>query len=328
MRLLPTTLVETSVNPRDPRIVDVAGAVSALRSGRLVALPTETVYGLGANALDPAAVARVFAVKGRPEHHPLIVHLARADLLPGWTTAVPDAAWILAERFWPGPLTIVLRRGPLASDQVTGGLGTVAVRVPDHPLTRAVLEAFGSGVAAPSANRFGKVSPTTAAHVAEDLGDDIDAILDGGPCRVGVESTIVDLSPSDPREWSVLRPGGLDASVLGDALGRPLPVAMGGPKKAPGQLAHHYAPNARLEVVPPAASEARLAELEAAGRQVVRLGAHELGATAEAWAYSLYGAIRRADAARPDVIVVETPPPGALAEAVRDRLTRASARHG
>lgn len=307
------------------RSVDVPGAVAVLRRGGLVALPTETVYGLAADALDPAAVARVFAVKGRPEHHPLIVHLARADLLPGWVGKVPEAAWILAERFWPGPLTLVLERGPLASDQVTGALSTVAVRVPDHELTRAVLEALGTGVAAPSANRFGKVSPTTAQHVIDDLGDAVDAVLDGGPCRVGVESTIVDLSPADPRDWGVLRPGGIDAATLGEALGRPMPIKLGGPKKAPGQMPSHYAPNARLEVAPPDAIAVIEAELRATGKDVVRLGRADLGATAEAWARSLYAAIRSADAARPDVILVETPPPGSLAEAVRDRLQRASA---
>jgi len=288
----------------------------------VVALPTETVYGLGADALDAHAVARVFAIKGRPEHHPLIVHLARADLLPGWAIDVPDAAWTLAERFWPGPLTLLLRRGPLASDQVTGGLATIAVRVPDHTLVLAVLDALGSGVAAPSANRFGRVSPTTAAHVVADLGTDVDAVLDGGACRVGVESTIIDLSSPDPRTWAVLRPGGVDTNQLSEALGRDIPIALGGPKKAPGQLASHYAPRARLEVV--VDLDQRAAALEAAGRRVVRLGPDQLGATAEAWARSLYGAIREADGQGPDVILVASPPAGALRDAVHDRLRRAA----
>ncbi|MCC6623703.1 MAG: threonylcarbamoyl-AMP synthase [Deltaproteobacteria bacterium] len=314
------------MQPSSPRDVDVAEAMAVLRAGGIVAVPTETVYGLAADALNPAAVARVFRVKGRPEHHPLIVHLASADRLPGWAERIPDAAWRLADAFWPGPLTLVLARGPLASDQVTAGLSTVAVRVPDHALTLALLDGLGSGVAAPSANRFGRVSPTTAEHVRRDLDGDIDAILDGGPCRVGIESTIVDLSPDDPRDWAVLRPGGIDASAIGEVLGHPVPIAMGGPKKAPGQMASHYAPSSRLEVVPPADVPARRAYWGAAGKAVVVLGRAELGERADAWARALYGAIREADLRRPDVIVVETPPGGALADAVADRLRRASAR--
>ena len=311
--------------PSLPPLVDVASAARILRAGGLVALPTETVYGLADNGRDQAAVYRVFAVKGRPEFHPLIVHLAGADLLPGWVEDVPEAAWVLARRFWPGPLTLVLKRGALASDQVTGGLDTVAVRVPDHAATLAVLAELGSGVAAPSANRFGRVSPTTAAHVIEDLGADVDAVLDGGPCRVGVESTIVDLSSKDPREWAILRPGGLDASALGEVLGRPLAVVAGATKvRAPGQMASHYAPRARLEVVPLPLMDERAAAWQADGKRVVRLGQRELGTRADAWARSLYGAIRQADGSGADVILVETPPGGALADAVHDRLSRAS----
>jgi len=317
------------VNASTPsaRFVEVDEAIDILRRGGLVALPTETVYGLGADALDPSAVARIFSVKGRPTSHPLIVHLADADHLPGWAE-VPDEAWLLAERFWPGPLTLVLPRGPLALDAVTGGLGTIGLRVPAHPLTRAVLLGLGSGVAAPSANRFGRISPTTAQHVAADLGVEVDGILDGGPCEVGIESTIVDMSRADGP--AVLRQGAITREALAEALGRPVGLrthadVVGGEERAvaPGQLASHYAPRARLELAP----RERIAELARglSTERVVILGDAELGTDAERWARNLYAALRDADARGPDVILVPVPPAGALAAAVLDRLTRAAA---
>lgn len=310
------------------RRVDVDGAIAILRDGGIVALPTETVYGLGASALDRGAIARVFATKGRPTHHPLIVHLADADRLPAFA-ATSDDAWRLAERFWPGPLTLVLPRGPLALDEVTGGLPTVGVRVPAHAATLAVLAGFGSGVAAPSANRFGRISPTTAEHVAADLPGV--PILDGGPCAVGVESTIVDLSGAAP---AVLRLGAVTPEAIAETLGRGVALATeaartssGERATAPGQLASHYAPRARLELVPRDRIGARRDELGAHG--IVVLGDAELGADAATWARALYDALRRADALGPEVILVPTPPAGALAAAVLDRLRRASApRHG
>ncbi|MGH9027962.1 MAG: L-threonylcarbamoyladenylate synthase, partial [Acidimicrobiia bacterium] len=183
--------------------IDEAAAV--LRGGGLVAFPTETVYGLGADAARPLAVARLYAVKRRPTGHPVIVHLPDADVIDDWAVAVPDGARRLAAACWPGPLTLLLRRAPSVLDVVTGGLDTVGVRVPAHPVAQSLLRAFGGGVAAPSANRFGAVSPTTADHVRSDLGDGVDVVLDGGPCPVGVESTIVDCSGERP---VVLRPGG------------------------------------------------------------------------------------------------------------------------
>jgi L-threonylcarbamoyladenylate synthase len=311
------------------RRVGVEEAVSILRRGGLVALPTETVYGLGASALDPKAVARVFAVKRRPVHHPLIVHLADADHLPGWAE-VPDAAWRLAERFWPGPLTVVLRRGPLALDAVTGGLATVGLRVPAHPLTQAVLVGLGGGIAAPSANRFGHVSPTTAEHVLADLGGEIDGVLDGGPCEVGIESTIVDLSGAEGEAPRVLRLGAVTPEAIAEVIGAEVVVSLGAKAtpegeraSAPGQLASHYAPRARLELWPRDAIAGRVAAL--AGRAVVVLGDDELGSSAQSWARGLYAALRAADAAVPEVILVPVPPGGALAHAVRDRLERAAA---
>ncbi|AKF07425.1 L-threonylcarbamoyladenylate synthase [Sandaracinus amylolyticus] len=243
--------------------VDVDTAATLLRAGKLVAIPTETVYGLGADAEQPDAVARIFAAKGRPSSHPLIVHLRAADALDeGWAANVPPAARRLADVLWPGPLTLILQRGPRALDAVTGGLSTVGLRVPAHPLARALLERVG-GIAAPSANRFGSVSPTTAAHVQRDLGDRIDAVLDGGPCEVGIESTIVDVSTGVPR---ILRPGGISREVLEEILGAPVPMAGDDAPRAPGMLASHYAPRAKVVAVAPRDASQRAHELAREGR--------------------------------------------------------------
>ncbi|MFZ3204798.1 MAG: L-threonylcarbamoyladenylate synthase, partial [Pseudomonas sp.] len=187
-------------------MTEIERAAECLRAGKLVAFPTETVYGLGADALNAQAVAGIYAAKGRPADHPLIVHGADGDTLLRLARRVPAPAWVLIERFWPGPLTLVLSRAASVSDAVTGGQGTVALRVPDHPLALALLAEFGGPLVAPSANRFGRISPTTAEHVQEELGSAVDFILDGGPCQVGVESAIVDLSGDAPR---LLRPGGV-----------------------------------------------------------------------------------------------------------------------
>lgn len=312
---------------------DIERAVELLRAGGLVALPTETVYGLFARADDELAVRRVFAVKGRPASHPLIVHLPQASALPDWASQVPPQAWKLAEAFWPGPLTLVLSRSARALDVVTGGQDTVALRVPRHPDTRAVLERLGLGVAAPSANRFGKVSPTTAEHVRADLGDDVDFVLDGGPCDVGVESTIVDLSGPTFR---LLRPGGVAREelerVLGAALADPLPSSA----RVPGSLASHYAPAAGVELVTADQLARRAEELLAQGLRVGVLfppgatapaGALRLDVPADAagFARELYAALRRADQQGCQVVLVSPPDPAGLGLAVRDRLARAAA---
>lgn len=303
-------------------IVDVEGAVDRLRRGGVVAIPTETVYGLAASALDPVAVAKVFAIKGRPTHHPLIVHLAAASQLVGWGV-VDRRAELLARAFWPGPLTLIVPRGPLALDAVTGGLETVGVRVPAHPVALALLERFGGGLAAPSANRFGFVSPTTADHVAQDLaGEDI-GLVDGGPCEVGIESTIVDVSGERP---ALLRLGKITREEVEAVLGEPVELALHAARaKAPGQLASHYAPRARLEVVPAERLEARRLELVAVEgpERVATLTA--LGASPAEWAKNLYAALREADARGPAVILIAPPPEGPMQEAVVDRLARASA---
>jgi len=297
-----------------------------------VAFPTETVYGLGANALDPHAVARIFAAKGRPTDHPLICHIASADDLAPLVAEVTPLAQALADAFWPGPLTLVLPRSAAVPDAVTGGRDTVAVRVPDHPLALELLRAFGGPVAAPSANRFGRPSPTRANDVRDELGDTVDVILDGGPCAIGVESTVLDLTSNPPQ---VLRPGGVSVEQIEAVIG---PVdGASGPARAPGMLEAHYAPGARVEVVSADAAAARAADLTAAGTSVALLAADVISplpdsvlvlgpaGAPDAYAALLYTAFRRADAARCQVIVAVPPPAHGIGVAVRDRLARAAA---
>jgi len=330
---------------------DVAVAVEALRRGALVAFPTETVYGLGAAARDPEAVARIYRAKRRPRGHPVIVHLAAAAALAGWVRELPAAGHRLAEVFWPGPLTLVLERAEGVPDAVTGGQPTVGLRVPDHPLALRLLRAFGDGVAAPSANRFGHVSPTTAAHVAEEFADQEVLVLDGGACRVGLESTIVDLSGRRPR---LLRPGGVPREAIEAVLGEPLPLAeplaeelepgeapaLAAPTvRAPGGLPSHYAPVTPSELVASAALDA-LANGAIAGEAGVGVLARRpapsgfagvwmaLPAEPEGFARELYAALRRLDAAGCRRILIEAAPGGPAWLAVRDRLRRATAGHG
>lgn len=333
------------------RDAHVRRAVEVLRAGGLVAFPTETVYGLGADASNPAALRRLYAVKGRPEEHPVIVHLARADQLDDFAAEVPEVARRLARAFWPGPLTLVVRRATSVPDEATGGLDTVGLRVPAHPLALQLLDAFGGGLAAPSANRFGHVSPTTADAVRAELGDDVDLVLDGGPCRVGVESTIVDCSSDAPR---VLREGGISRERLRALLGYEVPV--GGPTRAPGTLAAHYAPRAPVELADAGALAARIDELRGAGRRVgvlalasdlpaglARSGAQDAALRTEReghqptivtlatpvdvdeYARDLYSALRSADDLGMDVVLAVAPPPEGIGAAVADRLRRAAA---
>lgn len=302
-----------------------------LASGGLVAMPTETVYGLGADAASDAAVAKIFAAKGRPRAHPLIVHLADARDLDGWAREIPDLARTLAAAAWPGPLTIILRRGPRVADATVGNADTVGLRVPAHAMARDLIATFGGGVAAPSANKFGAVSPTTADHVAADLGDAVDYILDGGPCTVGVESTIVDLSRAHP---TLLRPGGMPREAI-EAIVGPLAAADAAAPAAPGTLASHYAPRAIVVAVAP--NEVRATVAAHADRRVVVLAP---AAACAAWpdlpsyalpdevagmARALYGALRDLDARGDvEVIVAALPPSAGLGEAVGDRLMRAA----
>ncbi|WNG49749.1 threonylcarbamoyl-AMP synthase [Archangium minus] len=308
-------------------------AVETLRHGGVIALPTETVYGLAANCEDELAVRRVFAIKGRPATHPLIVHVARAEALSSWARHVPEDAWRLASAFWPGPLTLVLPRTARATDAVTGGQDTVALRVPQHPVALAVLDALGGGVAAPSANRFGRVSPTTAEHVRADLGDEVDLILDGGPCTVGVESTIVDLSSKEP---AVLRPGGLAVEEIERVLGRQVPVRTSSTVRVSGSLASHYAPRAGVVLSEPADVVARVEALRAQGRSVGVLGPpsltlpqgvprYDVPEDPAGAARALYTRLREADLQGHDVLVACLPRAEGLGIAVRDRLARAAA---
>jgi L-threonylcarbamoyladenylate synthase len=311
-------------------------AVEILRRGGLVGLPTETVYGLAADAENEIAVRRIFAVKGRPSTHPLIVHLGSFEAVQSWVSQLPPEAEALAEAFWPGPLTLVLPRSMRASDAVTGGQGTVAVRVPAHPVALAVLQAFDGGLAAPSANRFGRVSPTRAEHVVEDLGADVDFLLDGGPSSVGVESTIVDLSGPEP---ALLRPGGISREALEAILGRELPTRLDGEVRAPGLLPSHYAPRAGLVLASREEAPRLAAALHAAGRRVALCSPQgvdapagvlhlEVPADVAALARSLYAVLRSLDAAQVDVAVVVLPGEAGLGLAVLDRLRRAAAPRG
>ena len=297
----------------------VARAVAVLRGGGVVAIPTETVYGLAADVENAAAIARVYAIKGRPADHPLIVHVHDVAALDGYVAEVTPALRALAERFWPGPLTAIVARGPRTPRAVTGGQDTVAVRVPEHPLARAILAAFGGPLAAPSANRFGRISPTRADHVRADLGDDVDLVVDGGPARVGIESTIVDLTGAVP---AVLRAGTVTPSQLGDALGMPVVTRVGGAVRAPGTLRSHYAPRADVVLVEAGAREAEARRLADAGDRVALLTLPDDPAAA---ARTLYSALRALDADGYATIVATLPPNTEANAAVRDRLVRAAA---
>jgi L-threonylcarbamoyladenylate synthase len=311
------------VTTRPPTITDPDQAARLLAAGGLVAIPTETVYGLAARIDRPHAVARVFAVKGRPTGHPLIVHLHDADDLARWVSEITPPAARLAAACWPGPLTLLLRRSESVPDAVTGGRDTVGIRVPAHPLTDRLLALVGTGLAAPSANRFGKVSPTTAEHVVADLGDLLDpaadAILDGGPCPVGVESTIVDCTVDPPQ---VLRHGGIPVEAIRELLGLDL-ASPSGESRASGMLAAHYAPDAVVRLVPDRATAD--AEVDRLARE--RVVAEVLDVTADlvAGARELYVRLRDADHRGVQVVVAVEPPAAGLGHALRDRLVKAAA---
>ncbi len=321
------------------RWTEIAPAAEALLAGDLVAFPTETVYGLGADATDPEAIARLYAAKGRPAHNPLIIHLPSVDAVPAVADPSPKQLAMLgalATRFWPGPLTVVLPLRPGAvCELTTAGLKTVAIRVPAHPIARALLDAAGRPIAAPSANPSGRLSPTTAEAVAEGLGDRVALILDAGPCAVGVESAIVDLSGAAPR---LLRPGGVSSEALRDVLGAALldeDVTDDSAPSAPGQLTSHYAPGARLRLNArvPEPGEAWLGfgpDPDAAGYAVARETLSATGDVAEA-AARLFAALRRLDLALASLpaddrrIAVAAVPEAGLGRAVNDRLRRAAA---
>ncbi|MDB5802170.1 MAG: sua5 [Rhodocyclales bacterium] len=307
---------------------DIARAAALLRAGELVALPTETVYGLGADASNPQAVAKIFAAKGRPADHPLIVHLADADSMIHWAREIPKEAIAIARAFWPGPLTLILKKEADVSDIVTGGQDTVGLRVPDHPVALALLRAFssdGGGIAAPSANRFGRISPTTAQHVADDLGDAVGMILDGGACQVGIESTILDLSRGEP---VILRPGMIGADAIAAVIGRRprLPQQTDDAPRVSGALAAHYAPRTPMRM----SSNIAMAPTDSAvlAFSLDKPASHKgtwIKASSEAagYAHDLYANLRALDACAASNIVVEEIPAASEWDAVRDRLGRA-----
>jgi L-threonylcarbamoyladenylate synthase len=328
-----------SVDSLAPDRAAIADAVRVLRGGGLVALPTETVYGLGARALDPQAVARIFAAKGRPEHHPLIVHVLDEDSARRLAASWPDRASRLARAFWPGPLTIVVDRAPHVPAAIAGGGDSIAVRAPSHPVTRAVIAALGEPVAAPSANRYQGLSPTTAAHVVSQLRDAVDLVLDAGACEAGIESTVVDVRGANAR---VLRPGAVGAAALravvpgleGPSVAR---AAMGAARASPGMGARHYAPRARLVLVADRENARSLAkDLASTGARVGLVVREEAGMVpasvlvrqlppdAARYAHLLYRTLHDLDDTGVDAIVVHDVPHDETWSAVADRLRRAA----
>ncbi|HTP63543.1 MAG TPA: L-threonylcarbamoyladenylate synthase [Burkholderiales bacterium] len=304
---------------------EVRHAAQVLRAGGLVAFPTETVYGLGADASSAEAVARLYAAKGRPVDHPVIVHFSSPENAFEWGREIPQAARALAARFWPGPLTLILKRSPKAKDFVTGGQDSVGLRVPSHPVAQALLREFDGGVAAPSANRFGNVSATTAAHVIEEL--EVEYVLDGGPSEVGIESTIVDLTSG----IALLRPGRISREEIEKTLGAKVKQADASSPRHSGGLERHYAPRTPALLVPPHELDREIAGRGAAVAVLAFSKPDErvdywirMPKDPRAYAQKLYAALRELDAAGREAILVESPPETAEWDAVRDRLTRAA----
>ncbi|MCV2216456.1 L-threonylcarbamoyladenylate synthase [Thauera sp. Sel9] len=347
----------TAAKPRGriepPTLVAIREAADLLRTGDIVGMPTETVYGLAADALNPEAVKKIFAAKGRPADHPLIVHLPSADHLPRWAASIPKDAIALARAFWPGPLTLILKRSPDVPDEVTGGQDTVGLRVPSHSIALAMLQVFGSGIAAPSANRFGRISPTTAAHVQEDLGERVAMVVDGGPCAFGIESTILDFSRDVPE---ILRLGAITPDAIARVIGR-RPRVRGEAEEAQcadagqanaatpaprvsGALAAHYAPRTPLRLVAPALLVDEAATLAGEGSRVAvlaygqadpqdsRLIWQAMPADPAAYAHDLYASLRTADTLDADFILVEALPDDPAWHAIADRLGRAAVGSG
>ena len=319
-----------------PTPQSIRKAVEILKQGGLVAFPTETVYGLGAKALDDQAVRKIFAAKGRPADNPLIVHVAGADQIDLLVTAIPPSAEALMERFWPGPLTLVFKRSHRVPAVVSAGLETVAIRSPDHPVAQALIRGLGEPIAAPSANRSGRPSPTRAEHVLEELGGVVPIILDGGPCKVGVESTVVDLVSDPPR---ILRPGAVTAEALQEVIGDLIPFTPAkkiAESRSPGEKHRHYAPNLKMVLVPPQKWESALNRWRRSGKRLgvlCRKSRSDLkgidfyrpirGGEA-AYARGLFDAFVKAEAKGVDVLLVETIEKKGMGAAIMDRLERAA----
>ena len=301
----------------------IQGASQALSQGNLIAFPTETVYGLGADATNPDAVKRIYEVKGRPSDHPLIVHIASLDQMDQWAIDIPEYAIQLARDFWPGPMTLVLKRSTKAKDFITGGQDTVALRVPAHPIALSLLQEFKEGIAAPSANRFGSVSPTTAEAVEEELKDYLspqDLILDGGQCLVGVESTIIDCTKQTP---FILRPGAITSAMIEESTGLIALTNNDGSIRVSGSLDSHYSPKAKvvLDAIAEPGDGLIAPDQIPTPDGVIRLASPR---TVEGYARDLYAALRLADTKNLDVVVVLQPGGDGLAEAIRDRLARSA----
>ncbi len=324
----------------------IEAALTVLQSGGTVAFPTETVYGLGADASNPLAVRQIFKIKGRPVDHPLIVHIENAGQLDQWARDIPDQAHLLAETFWPGALTLILQRHPHVLNEITGGQDTVGLRSPDHPVAAALLHAFGSGIAAPSANRFGRISPTTAQHVRDELGQQVGLILDGGACRIGLESTILSLAYGKP---VLLRPGGIAVEALEATLKMKLSFAQNknstaqqycplvGQIRTSGMMAAHYAPVTPMELHSAEHIVQRAQHLTALKYKVVvltlgrkiagieqNIRQHTMPAQAEQYGHDLYAALHSLDQAGYDYLLLESPPTTRTWLAVNDRLQRAA----
>jgi L-threonylcarbamoyladenylate synthase len=312
---------------------EIDRAVEALREGEVVAFPTETVYGLGADASNPDAVRKIFELKGRPATHPLIVHIEHPRALERWALSVPPAAAALAEKFWPGPLTLILRRAPAVDLAITGGQDTVAVRVPGHPVAQQLLRAFGSGIAAPSANRFGRISPTRPEHVRDEFGDDVRIVLDGGDCKIGLESTIVSCVDTVPR---ILRPGSLTLTQLRTVVPDLQAGPANGAPRVPGSDAKHYAPRTSLSIVASRTLEDVVRQLTENRERVAVLATRpprlankymtwiNAGRRADVYGRELYVNLRTLDKSGAKEILVEEVPTGEAWDAVRDRLHRAA----
>ena len=300
----------------DPMAIDEA--VRTLKEDSLVAIPTETVYGLAARASSPNAIKKIFTIKGRPTEHPLILHIAKIQDLALWSSELSNDAHALAEKYWPGPLTLVVRRNNKVCDEITGGRDTVAIRCPSHPITTELLIRLGDAIVAPSANRFGKVSPTSALHVAEDFADEINVILDGGECSIGVESTIVDCTTNPPQ---ILRAGAITAEKIQIECGITVASASG-ESRASGMLEKHYAPNCTVELVSDRKdAETRLSQLNKDGRSGEII---DFGADLEMYAHELYSRLRDADKRLVDVVIAVKPSMSGIGIAINERLKKAS----
>ncbi|WP_151636618.1 L-threonylcarbamoyladenylate synthase [Noviherbaspirillum aerium] len=324
----------------DQNAIDTAARL--LEAGRLVAFPTETVYGLGADAENPEAVASIYAAKGRPSNHPVIVHLAPGADIGYWAQAIPEEAHKLIVAFWPGPLTLILKRAGHIPDAVSGGQDSIGLRCPSHPVAQALLHAFKGGrggVAAPSANRFGHVSPTTAQHVRDEFGaaDDgaLACVLDGGQSDVGIESTIVDLSRMATHGPVLLRPGHIGAAQIAEVIGIEPGQPDAAAPRASGTLEAHYAPSTPVALIESSDCHQTVQQLEGKGKRVALIGygdalgipalkAFALPASADGYAHGLYAALRSADTAGADIILVEAPPREPAWQGVNDRLRRAA----